>query len=270
MAQIDLTPKQIEELKNHYILELEKLQQRSAEIVGLLSKLVHGPIAPLPGIKDGLTQLGDKKEEITKHRGRPASLPNLSDFIIQLLQEKNKSLTSEQIIKGYQKQYKIDLSSSPALMSSLNQVLFRLRAKRNLITSSRRKGKRGNVYSLVIQADTHVAKTKQKKEEKAETAESQLPADIKHNWPQFIVDTLNQAKRVLSLRDFINHAMVQFSIPLQDKKSIYGKISPVLTHMMKAKEKLRSYNKEGSSRRFYALNEWFTDKNELTTIYKLR
>jgi hypothetical protein len=313
MVQIDLTPKQVEELKNHYILELEKLQQRSAEVMGLLSKLVHGPIATLPAKQAELAQPAGKTEEKTKRRGRPTTTPNLGDFIIQLLTEKNKPLTSEQIIKGYKKQFKIDLSGSTATMSSLNQTLFRLRAKQNLITSTRRKGKKGNVYSLVKKDVTpivktkpakekktaapiiktkpakekktaapiiktkpakekktaaRIVKTKPVKEKKAAAAKELVPAASKNNWPQFIVDTLNKHKRVLSLKDFLGNAMVQFSIPAKDKKSTYGKISPVLTQMVKAKDKIRAYRKAGTSLKFYALNDWFTDKNELITTYK--
>ena len=39
MVNIELTPKQAEELKNFYIVELEKIQKRSVEVKELLSKL---------------------------------------------------------------------------------------------------------------------------------------------------------------------------------------------------------------------------------------
>jgi hypothetical protein len=316
MVQLDLTPKQVEELKNHYILELEKLQARSTEIMGILSKLVHGPITHLPGKQADPLQPADKAEEQTKQRGRPSGTPNLSDFIIQLLQEKNKPLTSGQIIKEYKKKNKIDLSGSTTTMASLNQALFRLRSKLNLITSTRRKGKKGNVYALVKkaekpagkvqprkadkpvaqtqpkkagkpgaktqpkqvvkpvvklqpkQADKPVAKTQPKQAEKLVKQEKEVPANTKSKWPQFVLDTLEKQKRVLSVNEFVKYAMVNLEIPAQDKKVTMKRIGPVLSHMVKTSKNIKSTRKAGQSARFYGLKDWFSDKNELIATYK--
>jgi hypothetical protein len=210
----------------------------------------------------------EKTGELIKRRGRSSGSLNLSDFIVQILKEKNKPLTSEQMIKEYKKRYKIDLAGSKNTMASLNQSLFRLRAKQNLITSTRRKGKRGNLYSLVAKTAVPKAKEKPKKEKRRVNPPAELPSGSKYNWPQFIVDTLTKSKRILPLNEFVRGALVHYQIPPTDKKSTYGKISPVLTQMSKNKDRIRSVKKEGSSKRFYVLNEWFNDKNELITLFQ--
>lgn len=262
MVQIDLTPKQVEELKNHYILELEKLQQRTSEVMGLLSRLVHGQVPPLPATTE------NKKEVKEKETSSPTGKLNWTDFILQLLKDKAKPLTVGQIIKEYQKQYKVNLSGSKTALSSLTQALFRLRSKQNLITSSKRKGKKGNIYSLVKQPDTAVVTTQPKKSDKVVKKEKELPANTKSKWPQFILDTLTKQKRILSVNEFVKYAMVHFELPAHDKKVTGKRIGPVLSHMVKTSKKIKSTRKAGQTGTFYGLTDWFTDKNELITIYK--
>jgi hypothetical protein len=153
-------------------------------------------------------------------------------------------------------------------MSSLNQTLFRLRSKQNLITSTRRKGKKGNVYSLVKQPDTTVVKTQPKQVDKTVKKEKELSATTKGKWPQFILDTLTKQKRILSVNEFVKYAMVHFELPANDKKVTVKRIGPVLSHMVKASKKIKSTRKAGQAGTFYGLTDWFGDKNELITIYK--
>lgn len=296
MVKIEFTPKQVEELKNHYILELDKLHQRSAEIMGILSKLAHEPVfvekatevsAPPPEKKEKEAKPVELPEIKIKRRGRPTDNPNWSNFIPQLLKDQDKPLTKEQILKSYQKQYNVNLTGSKSAMMSLNQAIQRLRVRYNVITSSRRKGKKGNLYSLVtaevpqekkpkgkVKAEPKPkAEAKPKAEPKPipqvqETVDKKLPANTKYNWPLFIGETLTKAKRVLSLKDFVNHALVQYNDQLEDKKATYGKISPVLTQMAKNKDKIRTVRKEGTSRKFYGLTDWFNSNGELITTYK--
>lgn len=282
MVQIELTPKQVEELKDHYILELEKLQQRSSEIMGILNKLIHGPIRvekPIekpvetltkrPGRKVKVKKPAEQPEKIIKRRGRPSNNPDWSNYIIQILKEKDKPLSREQILKSYQKQNKVDLSASKGALVSLNQSLQRLRVKHNLITSTRLKGKKGSLYSLTGQSAKAVVRGRPRKQkEKPVVEKKQRAENSKHNWPQFIVETLEKNKRLLSLKDFLNHAIVHFNIPPHDKKATYGRISPVLTQMVNKKDKIRTAKKEGFPFKFYGLNEWFNSNNELITVYQ--
>lgn len=262
MVQIDLTPKQVEELKNHYILELEKLQQRTSEVMGLLSRLVHGQVPPLPDTTE------NKKEIKKKETSIPTGKVNWTDFILQLLKDKDKPLTVDQILKEYKKQNKVTLSDPKNTLASINQTLFRLRSKQNLITSSRRKGKKGNVYSLVKQPDTAVVKAQPKVSDKKVKKEKELPSSPKSTWSQFVLDILAKQKRILSVNEFVKYAMVQFDLPATDKKVTGKRIGPVLSYMATKSKKIKSTRKAGQKGTFYGLTDWFTDKNELITIYK--
>jgi hypothetical protein len=277
MVHIELTPRQAEELKNHYILELERLQQRSAEIMGILSKLAHEPIsierspdtiAPRPEIKVNEPKPVVQPEPKIKRRGRPTNNPDWRNYIPQLLKEQNKPLTGDQILKSYQRQYNIDLSGSKSAKLLLTQTLQRLRVKHNLITNIKRKGHRGHLYTLVNPAEAKAEKTVPAEPATIIESDKKSPANTKYNWPQFITETLTKSKRVLSLKDIVNHAMVHYDIEPTDKKATYGKISPVLSQLSKSKDKIRPVRKDGLPLKYYGLTQWFNDKGELIVLYK--
>lgn len=277
MSQIEFTPNQVEELKNYYLLELEKLHQRSVEITGILRKLMQEPMDnkkpqstfnPLPETVVKVPEQVYQPEEKLFRKGRPTRNPDWKNIVPQLLKEQNKPLTKGQILKLYEKQYNVSLSGSASAISSLNQSIQRLRVKNNILTSSKIKGHKGNFYSLVKPEGISVVKTQLTPI--TESSETGIKADenVKFYIPQFVVDTLNKTRRILSLKDIVNYAMVRYSIPENDKKVIYGKISPVLTHMSKNKDKIRTIRKDGLAYKFYGLTEWFNNKGELIVMYK--
>jgi hypothetical protein len=306
MVQLNLTPKQVEELKNHYILELQRLQTRTAEIMSILGKLAQGDVTSLPAPSE-ITEIAAPatvQDSSAKRRGRPSNKPNITDFIIETLTENKKPMTTDQLIRAYKKKYQIDLVTMPGGMAAINQVLFRLRAKLHKIVSKSRKGKRGKVYALATEAVKSTAnkkptkaakpkaadvkaakpktpkikaapKTKKTKTAKAKQANAKKKTpqpSVKitsgRDWPLFITETLHKQKRVLTLKELLGYAMVQFSIPAQEKKATLNEITAVLSAMLKAKDQIMSYKKEGSTLRHHALKEWFTDNKELITTYK--
>lgn len=282
MVKVELTTKQAEELKNHYILELEKLQQRSAEILSLLKSIGQesasafptdsGRIAkPLPvAAAPATTAPSQPAENKPKRRGRPTNNPPWSEYVVDLLKEKEKPLTKEQIFKTYQKQHGINLAGSKSAMASLNQALQRLRVRKNLITSIPREGKRGNFYKLNTNPVAPVEEKKPAQEVKEVKAVKKPTEEkgSKYNWPQFIVDTLIKTKRVLTRKDFLNHAMVHFSIPDREKSATLGKISPVITQMVKGSKRLKTVKKPGFRGSHYGLVEWFDDNKKLIPEFK--
>lgn len=337
MALLDLTPKQVEELKNHYILELEKLQQYSAEIIGILKTMIHEPVhfeeqpgtsiiksthlgkqkkpviqtgekrkrrgrpsgspikSTLPAEqKEAVIQTEEKKrrgrppgsqiksslpaeqikainktEEKTKRRGRPSNNPLWGEFIIQLLKEKGKPQLREQIIHAYQKQFNVEVSGSKSAMSALNQALQHLRVRKKQITSIGREGKKGKLFALINSADISAENVKARQKKHSIISPKETPStETNYNWSQFILDTLAKTKKILSIKDFYNYAMAERMIPASEKKSIYGKLSPLLTQMVRRKDTIRTVKKDGLNTKLYGLNEWFGSNQELITIYQ--
>jgi hypothetical protein len=230
--------------------------------MGILSTLDHEPIS-IEIINEGFPPLSAKllkktktavtTDGIKRRAGRPSNLPDLNGFIIQLLKEKNKPLTSEEILTELLQEYKTLLSGSTTVKAALNQALYRLQTQKNLITRTRKFDKKENLYSLVGQAYTP-----------NDTIDS---TETYNDFPQFIIDTLHKNKRLLSLNDFLKHALIHYKIPSSDKRLLSEKISPVLSQMAKSKNKIRSFYKDGIHHKFYALNEWFNSNGELMTIY---
>jgi len=277
MIHIELTPKQAEELKNHYLLELEKLSQRSAEIIQLLSKLVHEPMisekppviyTPPPFVQVEDIKPAQQPDVNLKRRGRPTNNPDWHNYIPQILREHDKPMTKDQIFKSYQKQYHVNLAGSKSAKSLLTQTLQRLRVRYNLLTSIKQKGHKGNFYSLRKPGDNSPAVIAPKELTSKDEPGVALPANTKYNWGQFITDTLSKNKRILSLKDITHYAMVHYSIDEREKKATYGKISPVLSQLSKSKDKIRPVRKDGVSRKYYGLSEWFNGKGELITLFK--
>jgi hypothetical protein len=306
MAKIDFTPKQIEELKNHYLQELEKLQQRSSEIIGILKNLVHEPVhfekqigtsvikSALPAEESkAVIQTGEKKR-----RGRPPAStvepahpaeelqppvlteekiergvnrsgnPRWAAFIMQLLKEVGKPLSSEQIIDAYQMQYDLDISTSKPARQSLNQALHQLRVTKRQIISIKRPGRKAKLFALtgtqyIPSEDVQAEKKKKPDKSSGETSKT----ETKYNWAQFVLNTLAKTKRILSLKEFCNYAIVEYTIPANEKKATYGRISPILTQMVRRKDTIRTVQKDGFHFKYYGLNDWFNSNGELITIY---
>jgi len=284
MIKVELTSKQVEELRNYYLLELKKLQQRTTVLTELLNAIAAEPIlAEYPKAGKGLKQSKAKSQsgkeiskiiqkEKPKRRGRPAPGPSWSDFVIELMKKENRPLSKEQIFTAYQDQHKVDLTGSTTAMRSLSQTLQRLRVKKNLVRSIPQEGKRTNLYGLVSHSNAQITILKKpakiNKEKKDLTLEEAAYQDSKSKWPQFIIDTLRKTNRVLTKSDFLRHAVVNFSIPNYDKSSTRNKISKVLSQMVKETKRLKTVKKPGINLPHYGLVEWFNENKKLIPEYK--
>lgn len=286
MVNIDLTPQQIEELKKYYESELEQMRKRTDEFQRLLIKLdtkySFDAKSSVPAdkneIKPLLTKLTSKKT--IKIKPRKTKNPNWRHFILTSLNEQNKPLSLKEFFKSYKRQYGIDASTSKTSGMALSQALYRLRVKDNIVKSFRINGKKEKVYGLIDNADKTVLLTdnakakkpiKLKPNQKPKTVtarENKPPLVTTYNWPQFIFDTLNKTKRVLSASDFVRHAMVHFNIPKRDFEATRIKVSPALSNLDKNLKKLKTIKKAGQAARFYGLPEWFDYDNKLIVKYK--
>lgn len=285
MINIELTPQQVEELKNFYASELENIQRRADEIKGLLNKLdtkpvvntkpaiTHDKVVPTPN-------LTKQPEKSIKVKSRKTKNPNWRHFVLKTLKEQNKPLTSDEIIKLYYKQHNLDLPASQNSIMALSQALYRLRVKDNIVKSSKIKGKREKRYGLIDANDKSVVLTdiaKEKKpvplnpNQKPKTIikrDNKPPLTLTYNWPKFIYETLNKTKRVLSAKEFLGHALVYYNIPKSEMEPTRVKLSPALSRLEKITKSLKTCKKDGQKGRFYGLPEWFGGDNKLKADFK--
>ncbi|MFA6922979.1 MAG: hypothetical protein WC223_01880 [Bacteroidales bacterium] len=289
MVNIELTPLQANELKNFYAIELEKIQKRAEEIRGLLKKLddkhfsIKTPSASssnTPTLIKSITvkPIPQQNNTASIKKGQKSKNPNWGNYVLQVMQEQNKPLTKEQILKLYQKHFNISFSNPATATNSLSQALQRLRVKRNLIQSIKPKGQKRKLFSLVNIKDKAPTKTntntekivKTKKIEPKTTIERnrKYPSNTTYNWPKFIVETLNKTKRVLSVKDFLRHATVSLNIPKEGISSARNSLSPMLSTLVSKSKKLKALKKEGQTGRSYGLRNWFDDEGKLIAIYK--
>jgi len=275
MVKIELTSEQASELRQHYIDELEKLQQRSNEILALLKA-----ISPEPATAE-TTDIKPAEEPASTGNQEKQSAPGWSDYILKLLSERKRAVTKDQIFKTYQQEYKVNFPDPNAAKNRLSVALHYLQNKKQLIDSTPRKGKRGNLYRLVeetppmiekaipqepVQSKPDVEKPKEVKVEKSgQTATVESP---EKKFIQFIIDTLKKEKRIFNRDELLKYAMVNLGIPPQNKKSTQKKITDALTYMVKESGSLKKTKKEGKKGVFYGLVDWFGEDEKLIVDYR--
>ena len=165
MIKVELTPGQAEELRNHYILELEKLQERSAEILRLLKSMGHETGTEKHPVKEAQAETPPPPPQTREEK---TTNPRWSQYVVKLLKEKGKPLSKDQIFKTYEKEHNVNLSNSKAAKNSLSQSLHWLKTQKDMIISRPRKGKRGNLYEI----NPAVASTKETTKAGKEKTES--------------------------------------------------------------------------------------------------
>jgi hypothetical protein len=196
MINIELTPLQVAELKSFYIIELEKLEKRTGEIKGLLSKLDKLPVAA----KTRKTRIPGNKAK--KEVPDPTPTINLSRKVRRTLVKPEKKIKAKKI------------EPKPVKLT-----------------------------------------------------EKKTDSRIKYNWPKFVVDTLNKTRRVLSAKEFIQHAVVAFNLSKQEVNIAKNSISPTLSVLTSKAKTLMTVKKEGQIAKSFGLTNWFED-GKLLAVYK--
>jgi len=79
---------------------------------------------------------------------------------------------------------------------------------------------------------------------------------------------LNKTKRVMSLKELLQYAIVTFNIPKQGMVSTRNSLSPMLSNLVRKSKTLKSVKKEGQTGRSYGISNWFDDDDNLIAIYK--
>ena len=282
MVNIELTSLQAEELKAFYVNELEKIQKRTDEILGLLNKLNSQPFKIVASAKNHVNKKSHKKiivnniEEIVLQKESEAKNPKWSEFIIQVLQEKQKPLSRKVISKLYEQHYNKKITNSKSAQSGLLQALYWLRVKNKKIQSIKKDGKKEKLYGLTEWSanpikktiTTKISKTKKVNRKPATKQTVQSSEKNTHNWNKFIFDTLNKTKRVMSLKELLQYAIVTFNIPKQGMVSTRNSLSPMLSNLVRKSKTLKSVKKEGQTGRSYGISNWFDDDDNLIAIYK--
>jgi hypothetical protein len=197
MVNIELTPLQVAELKNFYMVELEKLEKRTDEIRGLLSKLNKLPVAAKT-----------RKNRIPGNKAKNEA-PDLAPTINLSRKVRRTKPKPEKKIKAKK------IEPKPAV----------------------------------------------------KLTEKKTDSRIKYNWPKFVVDTLNKTRRVLSAKEFIQHAVVAFNLSKHEINIAKNSISPTLSVLTSKAKTLKTVKKEGQKAKSFGLTTWFED-GKLLAVYK--
>lgn len=280
MIKIDLTPTQIKELRNFYIGELERINQRKAEIISMLKTIGEesaveetttvASYVEEPAVAKETKAPGAGEEEKSKSGKPPEGRIRWSDFILDKLKENDKPITLDEVFKAYQKEHNIKFPDFKAAKASLSQSFHYLQYNKKQIESFPRKGKRGNFYKLVEnKGGSQVVKEKPVRQAKAKKKEEPKKTTHapKNQWADFIVDTLNKTKKVLNRNEILDLAMRHFLISPKHRISTRGKLSPVLSHMANKTEQLKTVKKPDERGKYYGLAEWFDEKGNLPSEY---
>ena len=274
MVSIELTPQQAEELKNFYISELEKIQTRSDIIKEIIIKLdiEYAPIS-LPEV----VQVNKKaSKEIISQDEKEIKNPKWNDFIIQVLQEAQKPLSSKALIKLYSKQYKEHIVKPETLKFNLAQSLYVMRVKTKQIQSIKIIGENEKLYGLTEWDIESTLKTKPKKQIKTIINEPEVPFVLDNatsskapfKWSQVIKEILIKQKRILTLNEILLYAMKHFEINANKKRATRGSISTTINYLKKKKRLIKPIQKKGIRGMSYGLLEWFDDDGKLIVEYK--
>lgn len=279
MINIDLTLQQVEELKSFYINELDKIQKRADEIRGILEKfkIKPGSIAKsqIPAVKTeiGYPSLWEKpkaeKQKIITPQKETDKQTKWGNMILELLQEKQKPLSVQKIVKTFEKQINIPKTDLKKAISGIQQSLHRLRTYNNKIQSIKRKGKKEKLYGLTEWANKDKNFTSRRNISKTIVKQAgKPPLNYTYNWPEFIKKILNKTRRILTAKEFLKYAMNYYNIPVSQKNNTRGKLSPALSRLEKITKTLKSFKKKGMTGRSYGLSEWFDGDGNLIPEFK--
>jgi|GEM_PF-6020362 len=189
--------------------------------------------------------------------------PKWKDFIIQVLQEKQKPLSRIAIMQLYNKQYHNKILNSECAKSSLAGALNKL-GKNKKIESL--KLKKGSVVLYAL-AEWNIKSSLKTKPEKIVKAK-QNPGYRTYDWNNFIIETLNEAKRIMSIKEFLDFAVMSLSIPEYKIVSSGNKLSRTLMMLVKKEKTLKIVKKEGQKIKSFGLTKWFDDEGNLIVEYK--
>jgi len=305
MINIELTPQQASELKKYYEAELEKIRAHENEIIELIKKLDINSTSKenKEDEKDNekeVVKLKEQKEIINKQNAEKPEPPinkkpaddekkdknafelNWYSFVIQILQEKNKPLGSDDMLKLYEEHSGNKIKDMKYARNKLGQVLYRLRHTKKRIRTIKQKGKKETFYALtewpvtdikinkepLVIKEIGIVKTPPQVIERKIISKTTSGKRGQYNWPKFIVDTLNKTKRVLTAREFLKHAMIYYAVPKHEQERTRGKLAPALSRLEKVTKTLKTVSKKGQRSRYFGLSEWFDEKGTLIPIYK--
>ena len=132
--------------------------------------------------------------------------------------------------------------------------------------------KKEKLYGLIEWQNEPTLKTKPEKKVREIKTEFKidkpLSDDTFHNWPKFIIDTLNRTKRVMTPKEFLNYAITAFSIPKYEEDKAKKNVAPTLSYLTHKNKTLKTTIKKGQKVKSYGLSTWFNDAGELIPDFK--
>lgn len=287
MIKLELSHKQTEELKNFYSAELKTILKRADELKDLLNKLEQNPVVE---VSEGVISSNGKKkslirkqpaEGISDLKFRKTKNPNWRLIVLEILKEKQKPVSIDEIIQTYEKTHKGKISGNKKFLNSLTQALFRLRTVDKKINSIKIKGQKQKLYSLLgnnaipvkdataIKSKTVVpAKANSNIQMKEYQKRGRKPKEKTDDLTKFIVETLRKTKRVMTELELLKYAMVYFGLPRRENKIMKGKLRVFLNDLAKNERTVSRVKKEGRLTKLWALPEWVDEESNLITEYK--
>ena len=233
------------------VLKSEKKERQRMKYYGLTSWKAETHV--VPAVKETTTNEAEIALPAKPSQGHAKSITKTKTpvipwrkFIPQIIEEKG-SLTIQEFANEAMK--KFNYSNRDQLLRTLSPTLVRM-TKLGKLTFDKKPGQRSHSYGL-----------------------PSIPADINKtngssDWPNFIFETLNKSKRVLSLKEFLRSATVTRNISKYETASAKRSLSSTLRNLAGKAKTLKTIQKEGQNGRSYGLANWFDDEGKLIVIYK--
>lgn len=279
MINLEFTPQQIEELKNYYNSELEKIKNRAEEINGIIAKLNKQtkPETVKTDIQQNTAPTRKSNLIINTVKTKNRSWVRI---ILTILKQNGTPLDKEKIYEYAAQIRGIKLSNGNK--RSIEQTIHILRTQ-GKIESIKQEGKKEKLYRIAtiinnpkIQKQQLKEKPKKNKTKKPANKteikktiikqKNTPPRNYTYNWPVFITNLLEKNQKVMRVKEIVEKAKEQFKVSEIAKAKFRGSISSAISDLAKKTKTLKISSTNESGIRFYALSSWF-ENGQLKTKY---
>jgi len=246
MKNIPLTETEIKEIKDHYTLELEKIQKRANEITNILQKISPSNLkaeSPKPIVENKVAEV-----KVKSVKAKKAEKP-VSPVIIAKPAKPVASVKVSVDKKVEAKAAKV----KPASNKKSDVVIPKIVSKK---------------------AEKPAKPTKVKAEKAAKTADSSKKIrkpnseSKKSLYEAFILDSLKKENKLISSKTLFDSVEKQFNVKAPDYSKMKATVTVILSKT-KANGALKDYTQPGIKSKLYGLKEWFDASGKVKDPSKL-